>query len=416
MSMDKRYAYCYDLFYCGAGKELKQFSYKEGRPLFSEPFKERSVYSNFTMSIRDTQQFSLEVIIHYKLLHSKYRTMDPRKADIFYIPAYTGLKCLQDREGAHYFIRHLFDYLKTNESKYFNSGKPHFSTLSKIQREQGSDLCNTLRQPESENIAYIGIEKEANPGWQESGNIFGKSIIIAPYPSYIHFAGVKHDKTLLEYQDEPLDLKNTQFRLNVPSLSDRNVLLFFAAGSRRSNPFRARIIDQFPFQTHGSYEEYTKEHSNVMKKTNTSNSGQVMLITNECSTSHRMTTIPWMVNSIFCVQAPGDSPTRKSFYDSILSGCIPIIFKEKYNITYPFQDLLDYRDFTVTVSATQIIDKNDLLIDIINQIPSAEVSKLHENLLRVAKWFQYSLSDGDFQEDDDAVTLLLRQIKNLHHL
>jgi hypothetical protein len=31
-------------------------------------------------------------------------------------------------------------------------------------------------------------------------------------------------------------------------------------------------------------------------------------------------------SSIFCLQPPGDMPTRKSLFDAILSGCIPVLF------------------------------------------------------------------------------------------
>ena len=31
--------------------------------------------------------------------------------------------------------------------------------------------------------------------------------------------------------------------------------------------------------------------------------------------------------SVFCLQPPGDSPTRRAFYDSLLFGCIPVISK-----------------------------------------------------------------------------------------
>jgi hypothetical protein len=38
------------------------------------------------MSVRDTYQYALEVIIHQKLLNSPYRTKNPDEADLFYVP------------------------------------------------------------------------------------------------------------------------------------------------------------------------------------------------------------------------------------------------------------------------------------------------------------------------------------------
>ena len=44
------------------------------------------------MAIMDTFQYATEVIIHQKLLASPYRTLDPDKADAFYIPYYITLQ------------------------------------------------------------------------------------------------------------------------------------------------------------------------------------------------------------------------------------------------------------------------------------------------------------------------------------
>jgi xyloglucan galactosyltransferase MUR3 len=32
--------------------------------------------------------------------------------------------------------------------------------------------------------------------------------------------------------------------------------------------------------------------------------------------------------SVFCLQPPGDQPNRKSVVDSLLLGCIPVLFHE----------------------------------------------------------------------------------------
>jgi hypothetical protein len=36
-----------------------------------------------------------------------------------------------------------------------------------------------------------------------------------------------------------------------------------------------------------------------------------------------------MYQSEFCLQPPGDSPTRRSFFDAMLVGCIPVIFQKE---------------------------------------------------------------------------------------
>ncbi|KAL4225989.1 hypothetical protein ACF0H5_013976 [Mactra antiquata] len=395
---EPRHSSCYNLDYCGMGEELFQID-NHGN--------QANITNHSVLSVRNTQQFALETLIHYKLLHSPYRTLDPKQADMFYIPAYTGLYCLTFKKDSPTFAKSLFEYLETHEAENFNSGKPHFSTLSKIQREQGSDMCPTLKHPATNRVIYFGIEKESNPNWEKTRNIYGTKIIVAPYPAYIHFENSNTDMTLHETYRGLKNLSMSEFHLSVPNLSERNVTLFLAAGTRRSNTFRAQLLDQFSVQT--------SLHPDQFYMTNTSsNVDQIMLITRECSQDHRMTTIPWMLNSIFCLQPPGDSPTRKSTYDSILSGCIPVFFSERDPVRYPFQKYLNYDTFSYTIDTKLLHDKN--VYTILKEIPERKVKELHANLLKVAKWFQYSVPDGDIQWSDDAMTLLLHELTSIYNI
>lgn len=396
----RQFAYCYNLDYCGMGEDLSQT--------------DAGGHTNKTtnqeiMSIRNTHQFALEVVIHYKLLHSPYRTTDPNQADMFYIPAYAGLNCLTFKEDSKLFAKEVFEHLEKHEAKNFRSGKPHFSTLSKIQREQGSDLCPTLKHPATQNITFFTIEKESNPNWSKYRQIYGTSVIVAPYPGYVHFTNYVQDISLSETKNGLHNLANSKFQLLVPSLSDRHVTLFLAAGTRRSNSFRAKLLDQFKIQTNlHPAKFYTTKNSTKID--------QVMLITRECSHEHRITTIPWMLKSVFCLQPPGDSPTRKSIYDSILSGCIPVFFTNSFTVEYPFQKYIKYETFSYTIDEKLISRYNKNVYDILKELPQKLVNDLHTNLLKVAKWFQYSLPNGDIQWDDDAMTLLLHQVTNLYNL
>lgn len=50
-----------------------------------------------------------------------------------------------------------------------------------------------------------------------------------------------------------------------------------------------------------------------------------------CSNDHVCHQQPQIVyklalESVFCLQPPGDSPTRKGIFDSLLCGCIPVLF------------------------------------------------------------------------------------------
>lgn len=403
MTDEKKHAYCYNLDYCGTGEELFQTG-------FETKHKEGNGTSQTIMSIRNTHQFALETVLHYKMLNSPYRTLDPNKADVFYIPGYSGLKCLQFTGESAEFVDKVFHFLRANYSDYFLSGKPQIMALSKIQREQGYGNCPTLMHPDTENVTFVGIEKEGHPQFTSSQNIKGKSLIVVPYPSYVHFLPNINDKTVYEFNIRLPNLMDTKFYINVPDLQERKVLLFLAAGTRRSNGFRAQLLDQFLLQTKQSYEEVANNSLSKGEEI----PKQVMLITSECLPDHRTTTIPWMLRSKYCLQPPGDSPTRKSIYDSILSGCIPVLFTNQYKVEYPFQNFLNYSDFTVTIDENQLQVKG--VFDLISEIHETKTEYLHRNIRKIAKWFQYSVSNAEINNSDDAFTLILHEIAIKHRL
>ncbi len=106
-------------------------------------------------------------------------------------------------------------------------------------------------------------------------------------------------------------------------------------------------------------------------------------------------------------QPAGDSPTRKSFYDSIMCGCIPVIFEK--GVRYPFQDIFIYERFTV------FIDRNDIELhgksveDVLGAYSTEEIYELQKNLALVARYLQY----GNYGYGEDAATLAIRTLLNM---
>ena len=102
---------CHSLTHCGFGKQA-----------YSE---------HGEISVRDTWQFALEIIIHMKLLASPYRTLDPSVADAFYLPFYVSFQGICGSRNkvttSNYsdFAKPLEDMIS---SPYYKQGKLHFMT------------------------------------------------------------------------------------------------------------------------------------------------------------------------------------------------------------------------------------------------------------------------------------------------
>lgn len=342
-------AKCYSFEFCGFGARL--FNPESG------------------VHVHDSHQFSLEVLVHHLLQLSPYRTLDPEQADLFYIPAYIGLQCLyasfKNVSATNKLINELFAYLQSQP--YFASGKPHFSSLAKIEMEMRSQgCCPYLLHPQSADITFLSIEKETR--YQSA---LHQRVITVPYPSYIHL-------------DRSVTSRNQYLHT-----SSRSVFILLAAGSRRSNPYRNLIMDQFREKTHLSYPEYTAT------KQRRSEFPMVMYITGDCDQRAKHSTVRWMLQSVFCLQPPGDSPTRKSLYDSLLSGCVPVLFPYSgQQPVWAFQDRLNFTEFTVTIPYKYMHSKNNSVYQYLAELSVQHVESLQREVQRVAHWFQYSIPWG----------------------
>ena len=62
-----------------------------------------------------------------------------------------------------------------------------------------------------------------------------------------------------------------------------------------------------------------------------------------------------------------------------------------------------------------MLNKNHTVLDLVSRIPYDTVARLHDNILLLAKWLQYSSSYGT-PRDDDAFTLILEQVRKLNGL
>ena len=215
--------------------------------------------------------------------------------------------------------------------------------------------------------------------------------LVAPYGAYGHFIQ-----------------KDGGAHMNTMATKSRSIHIFFAGAAfvdakANSRAFRNRVVKQIPVQTSQSFHTFYKNCNNC--------SDDVIMFRaylRPCSHVRPARIAGWMQNSIFCLQPPGDSETRKSFYDSIVSGCIPVFFELPYiptRVTYPFDTKIDYSKFTVKIPANKTITE---MLDPYRHDVDA-VKQLQRNLARVAKYLQYNdISTPDV--DGDAFHLLMDQV------
>ncbi|GLT70800.1 hypothetical protein SLA2020_428590 [Shorea laevis] len=88
-------------------------------------------------------------------------------------------------------------------------------------------------------------------------------------------------------------------------------------------------------------------------------------------------------NSVFCLQPPGDSFTRRSAFDSILAGCIPVFFHPgSAYVQYLWHLPKDYTKYSVYIPANDVKSGKVSIQKILLRIPKAKVRAMREEVIR----------------------------------
>ncbi|KAL9227362.1 hypothetical protein vseg_003058 [Gypsophila vaccaria] len=93
-----------------------------------------------------------------------------------------------------------------------------------------------------------------------------------------------------------------------------------------------------------------------------------------------------MGSSKFCLNIAGDTPSSNRLFDAIVSHCVPVIISD--DIELPYEDVLDYSEFSVFVWASDAV-KEGFLLNLLCGISMEEWTKMWERLKQVAHHFEY---------------------------
>ncbi|KAM1036726.1 hypothetical protein ACFX2I_031561 [Malus domestica] len=240
-----------------------------------------------------TNQFLLEFIFHNKMKRYKCLTNISSQASAVYVPFYAGLDASLHLWDSNLTVRdasakELVSWLARKPEWAKLWGRDHFLVAGRIswdfrrQTDEVSDWGSKLRWlPESMNMTMLSVE----------GSSWNNDFAI-PYPTNFHPA-------------EEVDLVQWQNRMRK---LDRPYLFTFAGAPRpdQQSSIRGKIIDQCVA-------------SSRCKLIDCSLGGNM-----DCDNPSSVMRV--FQSSVYCLQPGGDSYTRRSTFDSILAGCIPVFF------------------------------------------------------------------------------------------
>lgn len=240
----------------------------------------------------DTHQYSLEPIFHARILKHPCRVYNENEANLFYVPYYGGLDILRWHfKNVSNDVKDALglEFMKWVESKkpwVQNSGKNHVFVLGKISWDF------RRRMDSSWGTRFLELEQMQNP----------IKLLIERQPWDVNDIGIPHPTYFHPHSDD--DIVAWQLKI---TRATRKSLISFAGAARpdQSHNIRSMLIDQCTSRTSDKCQ---------------------FLDCRAGGCDQPESIIELFLESEFCLQPPGDSPTRKSLFDSLISGCIPVLF------------------------------------------------------------------------------------------
>ncbi|KAK1614722.1 hypothetical protein QYE76_020239 [Lolium multiflorum] len=343
---------------------------------------------NRTRSWYRTDARLLEPFFHRRLLDHHCLVDDPARADAVFLPYYAALDALPfvlepamlNFSGVHGVP--LAQFLAGDRPRVLarRHGHDHFLVLAgpAWDYSQPPDTdprlwgsTSLLRRPEFDNFTFLTLESRAWP-WQEHA---------VPHPTSFH----------------PSSLPRLRAWIARARRSRRPTLMLYAGTvSKPSRPnIRGSILAECANRT--------LDVCNLV----------------DCSGACALDPIRYMrpmLKARFCLQPPGDTPTRRSTFDAIVAGCVPVFFENASARTQYGWHLPPgrYDEFSVTIPKDAVVLGGVQIVETLAAVPEEEVARMRERLLELAPRVVYRRHGSEemgMDAVDIAVEGALRRIR-----
>ncbi|XP_074357726.1 putative xyloglucan galactosyltransferase GT19 [Apium graveolens] len=308
----------------------------------------------------------LELIFHRRLLEYPCLTNDHTLASAIFVPYYAGIDALkylygQDQNSSFLHgvdLYHHIRHIDRPEIWKRHKGHDHFLIMARPAWDFSQPLLNDppiwgtsfLELQEFYNVTALTFESRAYP-FQE---------IAIPYPTSFH----------------PPNLALFDSWISRVRRSRRNTLMLFAGGGGISNNPNVRRSIRLECENSTNWRNESDEYSRFCEFVDCSNG--------ICEHDPIKFMKP-MLQASFCLQPPGDTPTRRSTFDAILAGCIPVFFEEmsakaQYVWHLPEDE---YEEFSVFIPKEDVVFKGVKILDVLTSIPRARVRRMREKVIEM---------------------------------
>ncbi|XP_040384437.1 xyloglucan galactosyltransferase KATAMARI1 homolog [Oryza brachyantha] len=326
----------------------------------------------------NSDKYTVDIIFHDRVRRYECLTDDPSLAAAIYVPFFAGLEVWRHLWGFNVSARdamalEVVDIITSRPEWRAMGGRDHFFTAGLItwdfrrlgdgEGDWGSKLFSL---PAIKNMTALVVE--ASP-WHLND-------VAIPFPTAFHPAS---DEAVFLWQDKVRRL-------------DRPWLFSFAGAGRpgSARSIRGELIAQCRASSVCSLMECADGPKN------------------KCGSAASYMKI--FQSSTFCLQPQGDSYTRKSAFDSMLAGCIPVFFHPgTAYVQYTWHLPKNHADYSVYISEHDVRN-NASIEERLRRIPPATVERMRETVISLIPTVVYAQPSSKLDTMKDAFDVTMDAI------
>lgn len=314
-----------------------------------------------------SDQFTLEIIFHNRMMRYDCLTDNPAEAAAIYLPYYAALDIGRHLWNQTIAVRddlmnEMLQWLRSSPVWAVRGGRDHFTVVGRstwdMQRKKDDDSYwggKFMRVPETKNMTVLIVEARIP---EHMSNKTHSNEIGIPFPTYFHPSKMSD---IITWQE------------NIQHFTRPH--LFSFTGARRKNHTASAIRDQVI--------EQCLESAPRCKLFECGISG------GKCRSPVSVMTL--FQNSIFCMQPRGDSYTRRSIFDSMLAGCIPVFFHhnsahEQYKWHLP----RDYTKYSVYIPEDAVRNGTVKIEDVLLAYSAEQIENMREEIINMIPKLVYN--------------------------
>ncbi|KAG6536538.1 hypothetical protein ZIOFF_001596 [Zingiber officinale] len=306
-----------------------------------------------------TNQFALDVIFHNRMRQYECLTTNSSLAAAIFVPYYAGLDIARYLWAPNTAAvrdatpRELFRWLRSKPEWGAMSGQDHFMVAGRItwdfQRptDHDDDWGNKLMLlPEAQNLTVLVIESSP---WKRND-------VGVPYPTYFH---PSTDSEVRAWQEKMRRAR-------------RPWLFTFAGGARPGETAWIR--------------------NEAMEQCRQSRQCKLLECNIGYSKCHSPDSVMRMFErSVFCLQPQGDSFTRRSMFDAMVAGCVPVFFHPgSAYVQYLWHLPRNYNRYSVFIPEDKVREGNVRIEEALKKIKKKVVRAMREEVIRMIPRLVYA--------------------------